>query len=90
MACWFPTRATPTRSYISTRKRICWSKSSASALQNGEKVQKEYLYGDYKDFDGVKLPTKLTENVNGKKFTEITGATYKLLKSVDDATFGKP
>ena len=65
-------------------------KIDREALQNGEKVQKEYLYGDYKDVDGVKLPTKLTENVNGKKFTEITGATYKLLKSVDDATFGKP
>jgi hypothetical protein len=63
-------------------------KIEREALQGGQKVDKEYLYGDYKDVDGVKLPGKLTENVNGKKLTDIT-ASYKLHKP-DDATFGKP
>jgi hypothetical protein len=53
------------------------------------KVDKEYLYADYKDVDGVKLPGKQTDYLNGKKFSEITVTSYKLYKP-DDATFGKP
>jgi hypothetical protein len=64
-------------------------KIEREAQQGGVKVDKEYLYDDYKDVDGVKLPGRLTESVNGKKFSEVTAASYKLHKP-DDATFGKP
>jgi hypothetical protein len=63
-------------------------KIAREALQGGVKVDKDYLFGDYKDVDGAKLPGKLTEVINGKKFSEVT-ASYKLHKP-DDATFGKP
>ena len=53
-------------------------------------VNKEYFYGGYKDFDGVKLPTKRTELINGKKFIELNSATYRFPGKVDDATFGRP
>jgi hypothetical protein len=64
-------------------------KIEREAQQGGVKVDKEYLYDDYKDVDGAKLPGKLTELINGKKFSEVTAASYKLHKP-DDATFGKP
>jgi hypothetical protein len=64
-------------------------KAEREAVEGGVKVDKEYFFGDYKEVDGVKLPTKLTEAVNGKKFSEITLVVYKLHKP-DDAAFGKP
>jgi hypothetical protein len=60
------------------------------ARQSGVAVDKEYVYSDHKEFDGVKLPTKLVELINGRKFSEITKATYKLQTKFDDATFAKP
>jgi hypothetical protein len=64
-------------------------KIEREALQGGKKVDKEYQYGDYKEVDGVKLPGRLTELMNGNKFSEITVTSYKLHKP-DDATFSKP
>jgi hypothetical protein len=56
----------------------------------GVPVEKEDFYSDYKDFDGVQLPTKLTFQISGRKFSELTSATYKLPKKIDDALFAKP
>ena len=53
-------------------------------------LDKAYLFGDYKDVDGVKLPVRQSEWLNGKKLIERTSATYKVLRSVDEKTFGKP
>ena len=53
-------------------------------------MDKEYLYSDHKEFDGVKLPTKEVDLINGRKFSELTSMTYKLPKKIDDATFAKP
>jgi len=52
-------------------------------------VDKEYLYGNYKEFDGVRLYTRLTELINGQKNSELTSATYTLRKP-DDTLFAKP
>jgi len=59
------------------------------ATQLGQKVDKEYLYSDHKEFDGVKLPTKLAELISGRKLSELTVTAYKL-KKVDDSVFAKP
>jgi len=56
----------------------------------GIAATKEYVFGGHKDFDGVKLPTKRTELLNGKKFVELTATSYKFPSKLDDATFGKP
>jgi hypothetical protein len=66
------------------------AKIEREGLQNGEKATIEYQYGSYKEVDGVKLPGKLVEFVNGKKALELKPTSYKLLTKVDDATFGKP
>jgi hypothetical protein len=64
-------------------------KIAREALLGGRKVDKEYLFADYKEVDGVQMPMKLTELVNGRKFSEIAVSSYKLSKP-DDATFAKP
>jgi hypothetical protein len=56
----------------------------------GLTLDKTYQYSDHKSFDGVKLPTKQVELLNGRKFTELTSATYRILPRADDAAFGKP
>jgi hypothetical protein len=63
-------------------------KIERDAVQAGVKIGKEYQFADYKEVDGAKLPTKLTELVNDKKFSEIT-AEYRLHKP-DDAAFAPP
>ncbi len=64
-------------------------KVEREAVEGGQKVDKEYYFADYKEVDGVKLPTKLTESINGKKFSEIGPVVYKLHKP-DETAFGKP
>jgi hypothetical protein len=58
--------------------------------QRGLKVDKEYLLSDYKEFDGVKLPTKLVEMTNNRKSMEVSVKSYKFPKQIDDSEFGKP
>jgi hypothetical protein len=60
------------------------------ASEAGLKVDKAYQFGAYKDFDGVKLPTKQTVLVNGKKFTEFTSSEVTFPAKLDAKTFAKP
>jgi hypothetical protein len=60
------------------------------ARDAGQMVDKEYVYGGHKEFDGIKLPTKIQELTNGKRFTDLTEMSYKFPSSVDDSTFGRP
>jgi hypothetical protein len=56
----------------------------------GLTVDKEYVYDAHKAFDGVKLPTKLLELIDGKRFTELTDISYKFPRTVNDAVFSRP
>ena len=56
----------------------------------GVKLDKEYLLSDPKEFDGVKLPTRLVETLGGKKASESTFTSYKFPSKPDDAAFAKP
>jgi hypothetical protein len=56
----------------------------------GVLLTKSYIFSDYKDVDGVKLPVHESQLLDGKKFIERTSATYKLLRRADDAAFSKP
>jgi hypothetical protein len=60
------------------------------AREAGVSFNKTYLFSDYKDVDGVKLPLREVVLMEGKKFMERTSATYKILSHVDDAAFAKP
>jgi hypothetical protein len=65
-------------------------KIACRSKQAGIAVDKEYLFEGYKDFDGVKLPTKERTTVNGKKSTEVTIKSYRFLKKVEDRVFERP
>ncbi len=56
----------------------------------GVKVAKESRYSTFKSFDGVKLPTRETEYVNGNKSTEITISDVSFPAKLDAKTFAKP
>lgn len=56
----------------------------------GLNCDKEYLYSDHKDYDGVKLPAKEITTINGNKESEVKFTTYKLLSKIEDKTFDKP
>lgn len=66
-------------------------KAERAAKEAGIAFTKDYLYSDYKDFEGVKLPTRFQEMSNGKnKLAEWTATSYKLMPKVDDSAFAKP
>ena len=65
-------------------------KIARRAKEAGIPLDKEYSYSDYKEYDGVKLPTKEITTVNGKKLSEVKFTDYQLLSKVEDKTFDKP
>lgn len=65
-------------------------KTERQAREAGNTVSKEETYLGHKDFDGVKLPTKIVHTVADKKALEITEAAYKFPPKVEEATFAKP
>jgi hypothetical protein len=65
-------------------------KIARRAKEAGIPLDKEYSYGDYKEYDGAKLPTKEITTVNGRKLSEVKFTDYRLLSKVEDKTFDKP
>ena len=65
-------------------------KIERDALEAGLKLDKQYLFGEFKDFDGVKLPTRQMELLEGKPVMELTSASYKFPSKPDQAAFTKP
>ncbi len=65
-------------------------KIERTAREAGLKLDKEYLFGDFKDFDGVKLPTRRMELLEGKIVMELTSASYRFPAKPDEAAFNKP
>jgi hypothetical protein len=57
---------------------------------SGKEVTQEVLYSDYKEFDGIKRPVKLTINRDGEKFLEGEMTDMKLVEKFDDSEFAKP
>lgn len=52
-------------------------------------VDKNTSYSAFKDFDGVRLPTKIEETVNGSNYLRLHSVSYKFPK-VEDKSFAKP
>jgi hypothetical protein len=53
-------------------------------------VNKEIIVSDYKNYDGLKLPSKLLFQSNGKRVAEWNVTEYKFPDKIDEASFGKP
>jgi hypothetical protein len=53
-------------------------------------VTKEYRFGEFKDFDGVKFPTQQVELLQGRKSTELVIQSVEIPASIDETTFAKP
>ncbi len=58
--------------------------------EGGTMVDKEYLYGGFKEFDGVLLPTREVVNVNGSKDTTISISNYTFRAKFEAGTFARP
>lgn len=54
---------------------------------SGAKGKQEMALGEYKEFDGIKQPTKLVVSSDGTKFLEQMLTEYKTLEKVDDKDF---
>jgi hypothetical protein len=54
-----------------------------------KEITVEYLYSDYKDFDGIKHPGKVTIKADGKEFT-MELSELKAEETLDDSLFTKP
>jgi hypothetical protein len=57
---------------------------------NGDEYTQETTFTDYKEFDGVKVATKLEAKRDGQTFQEMTVTDFKLLDKVDPKTFAEP
>ncbi|MFL5242046.1 MAG: hypothetical protein ACJ8FY_08055 [Gemmataceae bacterium] len=60
------------------------------AKEGGVDVDKEYLYSDHKEVDGVKMPFKTVEMINNRKYTELNVSSYKFPSKIDEAIFKEP
>jgi hypothetical protein len=60
------------------------------AKEGGLDVDKQYTFAGHKSTDGVVLPTKYTEVINGKKLLDVSAISYRLLSRVEEGTFAKP
>jgi hypothetical protein len=65
-------------------------KAEHKGKEAGVDVNKEYIFSNHREVDGVKLPLKCVVMSNGKRAAEWTATEYKLPERIDDAAFGKP
>jgi hypothetical protein len=59
-------------------------------LQSGQEYSQETHFSNYKEFDGLRLPTKTTIFRDGKPFGEAEVSDLKVRDKVDQGQFGKP
>jgi len=58
--------------------------------ESGKEVTQEATFSDYKEVEGIKVPTKIVINRDGKKFVEAEVQETKVLQKLDDKLFQKP
>jgi outer membrane lipoprotein-sorting protein len=57
---------------------------------SGQEVEQEATYSDFKEVEGVKVPTKVSIKRDGKQFVEAENSDMKLAEKLDDSVFAKP
>ena len=75
--------------YFDTRDNLL-VKGVYRSREAGVEVTKESLFADYKDFGGLKQPTKQTVSMNGKKIEDWTYESYSFPDRIDAKVFAKP
>ena len=58
--------------------------------EGGAMVDKEYLYGGFREFDGATLPTREVVSINGRKYTTVSISGYKFPEKFEAGTFNRP
>jgi outer membrane lipoprotein-sorting protein len=61
-----------------------------SQEQKGKEVKQEMFMSDYKDFGGLKVPTKMVAKRDGKLYIEATLSDIKPVEKLEDKVFAKP
>jgi hypothetical protein len=65
-------------------------KIACRAREGGVAVDKEYLFSDHKDFEGVKLQSKEVMTINDRKTAQLSYTSYKFLRKPDESAFVRP
>ena len=65
-------------------------KVKLTVREAGIEVPRDYDMSAHKDFDGIKLPTKITVSQSGRKIEEWTIDSYSTPDRLDDKVFAKP
>lgn len=65
-------------------------RASRKASESGVPFEQEYHFGDHKEFEGVRLPTRLTELRDGKRTTELINISYKFPRTLEASAFDRP
>ncbi len=65
-------------------------KIECQATEGGVRVDKEYFYSGYREFDGARLHTKEIVKIDGKKATVISITDYSFPEKIEGGTFNKP
>jgi hypothetical protein len=63
---------------------------TAKDIENGQEVTNEFLFGDYRDFDGIKSYSKMSWRKDGKAYMEREITEFKLHESLADTLFAQP
>jgi hypothetical protein len=56
----------------------------------GEEFTQETTFADYKDFDGIRRPTKIASKRDGEPFITQHLTEFRALSKVDPKTFTQP
>jgi hypothetical protein len=62
----------------------------AKDMMSGDEVTLDTVFENYKDFDGIKRPTKMKTNRDGKLLSETEITDFKAGAKFDETTFAKP
>jgi len=65
-------------------------KTAHNVRRGAVPILKEYRLSEYKNFDGVRLPTRLAEYRNDTRVSELTVTQYRFIERPDAALFERP
>jgi hypothetical protein len=66
------------------------SQHRAKDQMSQQEVERDTIYSDYKEQDGIKLPMKISTKQDGKDYVDMAVSEYKLVDKLDDKLFTKP
>jgi hypothetical protein len=64
--------------------------TTAPFFEGGQEVTQEFLFEDYKEFEGVKVATKMLWKMDGKKYLTREIDEIKPEEKIEDSVFDKP